>query len=217
MYQTTFKRKEIKYLISQKQLNNILPSLLSHMEEDAYPHSNISNLYYDTSDYKLILRSLDKPQYKEKLRLRSYGDDQVYCEIKKKAQGIVYKRRVSLNKQDNKQISNEINWMFKQYQDLTPKVFISYKRDSYKGIEDPSLRITFDKEILWRTNNLNLKENYGRKLLEDNQVLMEIKVNNAEPIWLVRLLSENSIFPTSFSKYGSVYKQMQEKKQLNYA
>lgn len=84
MYQTTFKRKEIKYLISQKQLNIILPSLLSHMEEDAYPHSNISNLYYDTSDYKLILRSLDKPQYKEKLRLRSYGDDQVYCEIKKK-------------------------------------------------------------------------------------------------------------------------------------
>lgn len=217
MYQATFKRKEIKYLITQKQLNNILPSLLLHMEEDLYPHSNISNLYYDTSDYKLILRSLDKPQYKEKLRLRSYGDDQIYCEIKKKAQGIVYKRRVSLNKQDNKQISNEINWMFKQYEDLAPKVFISYKRDSYKGIEDPSLRITFDKEILWRTNNLNLKENYGRKLLEDNQVLMEIKVNNAEPIWLVRLLSENNIFPTSFSKYGNVYKQMHERKELNYA
>lgn len=217
MYQTTFKRKEIKYLITQKQLNKILPSLLLHMEEDAYPHSNISNLYYDTSDYKLILRSLDKPQYKEKLRLRSYGDDQIYCEIKKKALGIVYKRRLSLNKQDNKQISNEINWMFKQYQDLTPKVFISYKRDSYKGIEDPSLRITFDKEILWRDSDLDINKTYGHRLLNENQILMEIKVNNAEPIWLVRMLSENNIFPASFSKYGSVYKQMQKRKELNYA
>lgn len=107
--------------------------------------------------------------------------------------------------------------MFKQYQDLTPKVFISYKRDSYKGIEDPSLRITFDKEILWRDSDLDINKTYGHRLLNENQILMEIKVNNAEPIWLVRLLSENNIFPTSFSKYGSVYKQMHERKQLNYA
>lgn len=96
MYQAIFKRKEIKYLISKEQFDEILPVLLLHMKEDEYFHSDISNLYYDTFDYQMILQSLQKPQYKEKLRLRSYGNDDCFCEIKKKVQGVVYKRRISL-------------------------------------------------------------------------------------------------------------------------
>ncbi len=72
-YQAVFKRKEIKYLLSSEERNALLPILEAHMEPDAFAHSSISNLYYDTPDFRMIRRSLEKPMYKEKLRLRSYG------------------------------------------------------------------------------------------------------------------------------------------------
>ena len=50
--------------------------------------------------YRLIRASLEKPAYKEKLRLRSYGvtepGGEVFLELKKKYKGIVYKRRITL-------------------------------------------------------------------------------------------------------------------------
>ena len=222
-YQAVFKRKEIKYLLSEQQLANMMPVILSHMELDAYAHSSISNLYYDTVDDYLIRRSLEKPQYKEKLLLRSYGTpvgtSEVYCEIKKKAQGVVYKRRVGMpykeamdylsgkESESNNQIVKEIDWMLTSYNHLIPKVFVSYERDSWKGKEDPTLRMTVDRNILWRTNQLDLQQGaWGEALLDKNQVLMEVKITNAQPVWLANLLSENGVFPASFSKYGSVYK-----------
>ena len=99
-YQTVFQRKEVKYLLSTQQLQALMPLIRQHMEPDLFSHSSIGSLYYDTPDYRLIRRSLEKPEYKEKLRLRSYGvpgsDSPVFPEIKKKAGGIVYKRRVSM-------------------------------------------------------------------------------------------------------------------------
>ena len=103
-YQAVFKRKEIKYLLSSEERNALLPILEAHMEPDAFAHSSISNLYYDTPDFRMVRRSLEKPMYKEKLRLRSYGTPEntstVFPEIKKKAMGIVYKRRISLPYQE---------------------------------------------------------------------------------------------------------------------
>lgn len=227
MYQTTFKRKEIKYLISNEQFEKLLPTFLLYMKEDNYFHSDISNLYYDTFDYRMVLNSLQKPQYKEKLRLRSYGNDECFCEIKKKVQGIVYKRRVLLPYEDalaflndnritdDSQIVNELKWMLESYHCLTPKFYISYKRDAYIGIED-NVRMTFDSDILWRKDNLDLKDNnHGKKLLKDKEMLMEIKVSNAFPFWLARLLSDNQIYPVSFSKYGNAY--IESRKEFNYA
>lgn len=103
-YQAVFKRNEIKYLLTGRQLSSLMPVLQSHMVPDAFAHSSILNLYYDTPDFRMIRRSLEKPKYKEKLRLRSYGTpesgSQVFPEIKKKARGIVYKRRVSMSCED---------------------------------------------------------------------------------------------------------------------
>ena len=99
-YQAVFQRKEVKYLLSDAQLAALMPILKAHMKPDAFPHSSISNLYYDTDDFRMIRRSLEKPQYKEKLRLRSYGvtepGGEVFLELKKKYKGIVYKRRIML-------------------------------------------------------------------------------------------------------------------------
>lgn len=231
-YQAVFKRKEIKYLLSREKRNALLPILEAHMEPDAFAHSSISNLYYDTPDFRMVRRSLEKPMYKEKLRLRSYGTPEdtstVFPEIKKKAMGIVYKRRISLPYQESvsflsgqqiastdmcdgttRQILHELDWMLASYENLSPKVFLSYERDSYKGISDPSLRLTLDQDILFRTDRLDLREGaFGEAILLPDQTLMEVKISNAAPLWLAQALSEAGIFPVSFSKYGRAYERI---------
>ena len=221
-YQAVFKRKEVKYLLTEQQLSALMPVLETHMGPDAFAHSSISNLYYDTPDFRMLRRSQEKPVYKEKLRLRSYGvpdeETQVFPEIKKKAEGIVYKRRVSMPYGDairylsrrrpceDGQIFQELNWMLISYGSLAPRIFLSYERDSWKGREEPSLRLTLDREILWRTEALDLRRGaWGEPLLEPNQVLMEVKISNAAPLWLAEALSENGIFPISFSKCGRAF------------
>ena len=221
-YQAVFKRKEVKYLLTEAQLTALRPALETHMEPDAFAHSSISNLYYDTPDFRMLRRSQEKPVYREKLRLRSYGvpdeETQVFPEIKKKAEGIVYKRRVSMPYGDairylsrrrpceDGQIFQELNWMLISYGSLAPRIFLSYERDSWKGREEPSLRLTLDRDILWRTEALDLRRGaWGEPLLEPNQVLMEVKISNAAPLWLAEALSENEIFPISFSKCGRAF------------
>ena len=244
-YQAVFKRKEIKYLLSSEERNALLPILEAHMEPDAFAHSSISNLYYDTPDFRMVRRSLEKPMYKEKLRLRSYGTPEntstVFPEIKKKAMGIVYKRRISLPYQEavsflsgqqiastdtcngttqqiastdmcdgtTRQILHELGWMLASYENLSPRMFLSYERDSYKGISDPSLRLTLDQDILFRTDRLDLREGaFGEAILLPDQTLMEVKISNAAPLWLAQALSEIGIFPVSFSKYGRAYERI---------
>ena len=231
-YQAVFKRKEIKYLLSSEERNALLPILEACMEPDAFAHSSISNLYYDTPDFRMVRRSLEKPMYKEKLRLRSYGTPEntstVFPEIKKKAMGIVYKRRISLPYQEavsflsrqqiastdtcngtTRQILHELDWMLASYENLSPRVFLSYERDSYKGISDSSLRLTLDQDILFRTDRLDLREGaFGEAILLPDQTLMEVKISNAAPLWLAQALSEIGIFPVSFSKYGRAYERI---------
>lgn len=224
-YQTVFQRKEVKYLLSAQQLQALLPVIRQHMEPDLFPHSSIGSLYYDTPDYRLIRRSLEKPEYKEKLRLRSYGvpesDSPVFPEIKKKARGIVYKRRVSMGCEDamdylggrcpgpEGQIFRELDWMLSAYPGLAPRVFLGYERDSWKGLDEPELRLTLDRDIRYRTYDLDLRWGFrGTSILPPGQTLMEIKIPGAAPLWLSHALSENGIFPTSFSKYGESYKQI---------
>lgn len=224
-YQAVFQRKEVKYLLSDEQLAALMPILKAHMEPDAFPHSSISNLYYDTDDYRMIRRSLEKPQYKEKLRLRSYGipgdESMVFPEIKKKAQGIVYKRRVSMpysqavdflagaSPAPEGQIYRELGWMLASYPRLSPKVFLSYERDSWQGTEQRELRLTLDRDIHYRTERLDLQHGtFGTDILQPGQTLMEVKIPGATPLWLSHALSILGIFPTSFSKYGEAYKRI---------
>ena len=224
-YQAVFKRKEMKYLMSSEQNEKLMAILADEIVPDDFPTSAISNLYYDTPDFRLIRTSLQKPKYKEKLRLRCYkvpnATTQAFLEIKKKALGIVYKRRESLPYQraidflagkgpgKDTQIFRELDWMLKSYKNLAPAMFLSYDRLSCKGVEDSSVRITFDQNILWRTTALDLSAGtWGEQLLEPGQKLMEIKISNAMPLWLAHALSECKIYPTSFSKYGRAYQTM---------
>lgn len=222
--QEVFKRTEKKYLLTKRQMETIQAALAERMEADVYGKYSIYNIYFDTSDFRLIRTSIEKPVYKEKIRLRSYcipsEEDKVFLELKKKSQGVVGKRRVTLTFEEAEkyllfgvyperadcQILHEIDFAIDRYQ-VVPAAYIAYDRVALSGLEDTNLRITFDENITCRKTDLQLgKERYGISLLEDDQVLMEIKIPGAMPVWLAKLLSELEIFPVSYSKYGTYYK-----------
>ena len=222
--QCCFKRIEKKYLLTPAQYRAMRQGMAPYVTADQYANYTICNLYYDTEDFQLIRTSLDKPVYKEKLRMRSYGvasdDSRVFLELKKKFDGVVYKRREILDaaaaarylhqgrKPDrDSQIFREIDYFMESYHPV-PQVFIAYDREAWAGIENPELRVTFDTRLRARTTRLDLRlGDDGAPILPPDQVLMELKIPGAAPLWLARLLSENGIFSTSFSKYGTWYKQ----------
>ncbi len=220
---TNFKRVEKKYLLTSVQYNALMSAIGDCIRPDEYGESTICNIYYDTPDNLLIRRSIERPVYKEKLRLRSYGiptmDSTVFLEIKKKYKKVVYKRRAAMTLRqaeeymaggeappiDNINTLREFDFFLKRY-DLHPALYLAYDRQSYYSLEDDTLRITFDRRIRSRTTDISLaKGDSGELLLSDDMYLMEVKVSGALPLWLTKVMSENSIFPTSFSKYGRVY------------
>ncbi len=222
MSNTTFKRYEKKYLITDEKYQLFLQAISSYIEKDKYYNSTICNVYYDTTTSLLIRKSIEKPKYKEKFRIRSYNipneSDSVFLEIKKKFDGVVYKRRekfllknalefIDNSKEAQNQIQNELKWFLKAYKKLEPKMYISYDRYSYKVKEGSDLRITFDKNILYRTYDLDLKDGvYGKEVIDQNKGILEIKSSKAMPLWLCEIMNHYQIYPTSFSKYGSAYK-----------
>lgn len=218
--QNLFKRYEIKYLLGKRELDAVLSAFPGRMIDDEYGEAAVCSLYFDTPDYRIIRRSLEKPFYKEKLRVRSYGtpadDGAVFLELKKKYNSIVYKRRekMSLTSAENflknpdahSQISAEIAYFLSFYPDVGPTTFIGCVRQAYYGVDDRDLRITFDKDIVCRSYDLDLRLGlYGNPVLPRDMYLMEIKTSGAMPLWLAGTLAENKIYPTSFSKYGRAY------------
>ena len=220
----TFKRYEKKYLLSARKFELLWERLREHLVPDLFHRSTVCSIYYDSDDFSLIRHSLEKPVYKEKLRLRSYNvpgpDGEVFVELKKKYKGVVYKRRVRMSAveaerylagqsrpTEDGQILREIDF-FLQTHEVSPKAFIACEREAWVDREEPELRITFDRNLRWRDTDLHLTAGSGGEpLLPDGEVLMEIKIPGAAPLWLAHLLSELEIFPTSFSKYGTCYRQ----------
>ena len=209
-----------------------MEGIRDHMIPDPHGESTICNIYYDTPDDRLVRKSLEGPVYKEKIRLRSYGtakeDSIVFLELKKKYQGIVYKRRIELPEQtacdymggvlsfpelllqmgqeSSPQIAGEIEQFKQFYHQLEPAVYLSYDRSAFFSEEDSSLRITFDQNIRWRKERIRLTEDpEGEQLLSPGSHLLEIKTATSLPVWLVEVLSRAGVRPSGFSKYGRVY------------
>lgn len=222
-----FNRFEKKYILDQATYETVYGILKERMTLDPYNKEDgfytISNIYYDTKEDGLIKKSLSKPIYKEKLRLRAYGvpkmDTKVFLEIKKKYKGLVNKRRSTLMLNEaydfiqtqimpepkiyqNRQVLKELDFFLKQYR-LVPSMYIAYDRIA---LHSEDLRITFDTYIRARTYDLSLEQgDYGTPVLKEGEWLMEVKAHHALPLWFVRVLSEYHIYSTSFSKYGKAY------------
>ena len=254
-FQTVFKRYELKYMITREQKDRILRAMEPYMVQDKFGRSTIRNIYFNTDDFILARHSIAKPDFKEKLRIRSYAaaspDSTVFVELKRKFDQVVYKRRVALPENFAMkwtqgfagrlgselaalptQMTSEINYFLNYYGTLRPTVFLSYDRLAYRmrdipaaGSQSdihrngtgtgssmpavqtaPDLRVTFDENILFRDYDMSLGSDiYGTPLLEDGKVLMEIKCSGGIPLWMTQVLSEEHIYKTSFSKYGTAY------------
>ena len=222
-YQTVFKRYELKYLLTPQQKDQVLLAMGQRMELDSFGRSTILNIYFDTENYRLIRRSLEKPAYKEKLRVRSYhqagAQEDVFVELKKKYDSVVYKRRLALPQDvaldclTNRtplplasQIAREIDYFCVFYQTLRPMVFLSYEREAYFALDGSDFRVTFDENILFRQDRLSLSEAPGgTSLLDPGMTLMEIKTSGGIPLWMTHCMAGAHIFKTSFSKYGAAY------------
>lgn len=241
--QMTFKRYELKYRMNRYQKEQILQSMGPYMQLDQYGRTTIRNIYFDTDTYRLIRRSLEKPIYKEKLRVRSYcqtsRETPVFVELKKKYQQVVYKRRLLCPEAevmkyfgngkplpDRSQIGKEIRYFWEYYQSLRPAVFLSYEREAYYALDGSDFRITFDENILFREHDLSLASAvYGNAVLKAGETLMEVKTSGGIPLWMSEALSKNQVYQSSFSKYGAAYQQiilaegekLQEKGGVRYA
>lgn len=221
-----FERYEIKYLVSDRQAEALRQALQEKMVPDAYGESTVCNVYFDTPDFRLVRRSLEKPLYKEKFRMRSYGpvkgDGQLFLELKKKYRGVVYKRRMLIPEDaamryllhggpmpQDSQIGREIDYMIRYYGKLAPAVYLSYDRTALFSREDSNLRLTFDRNIRWSDAGLSLREApHGQPLLRPDETLLEIKTASAIPAWFTALLAKQRLYPVSFSKYGSAYTEL---------
>ena len=224
----TMKRYELKYILNKEQTVSLKERLIGHMEVDQYGLTSIASLYYDTNDYRLIRTSIEKPEFKEKIRLRSYGlakpGSRVFLELKRKAYGIVYKRRVPTTEEAvdkffnyegdicaDGQIAREIAYFRGYYERLVPTCLIIYDRLAYFE-PNGDLRLTIDSNPRYRTSELNLSSSMdGISLLPDGYTVLEIKVQVAMPLWLTRILADLKIYRNSFSKYGVAYKEQIEK------
>ena len=227
--QMTFKRYELKYMLSGEQKELLLKAMEGHLQLDQYGHSTIRSIYFDTDSFRLVRRSIEKPLYKEKLRVRSYrrtGDEtEVFVELKKKFESVVYKRRLALPHREamdalkggsplpaDSQIGREIE-AFREFYGPTlgPVMLLTYEREAYFPVDGVDFRLTLDENILWRMEDMDLgADPWGSGVLDENQVLMELKTPGGIPLWMVRFLSENRIYQTSFSKYGAAFLQWQE-------
>lgn len=147
-FQTVFKRYELKYLLTERQKEKVLLAMEPYMALDQYGRTSIRNIYFDTSNYRLVRRSIEGPTYKEKLRIRSYGRAEpkstVFVELKKKYRKVVYKRRIALPEEEamkwvtgerhccgDSQISEEVDYFLKYYGFPRPMVFLSYEREPF--------------------------------------------------------------------------------------
>lgn len=222
-YANTFKRREMKFLLTKSQYKIVSEGIASHMTEDEFGLHTILNIYFDNVNDDLVRYSLGKPVFKQKLRLRAYGkaaadDDKAFLEIKKKYRGITYKRRLEMSYKElfdysasgvlpekRGQVFEEIDYL-KNKMNLLPKIVICYDREAFFGNDDKEFRVTFDSNIRYRTTDVDLRSgDYGKRLVNAPYRIMEIKSAGAIPRWLVDILSENRIYHGSFSKYGTIY------------
>ncbi len=241
MEEKVFDRIEKKYLITDQEKAELLKLIQRNMERDGYFRSVVMNIYFDNDNYDLIVQSIDRPIFKEKLRARSYdGYDRVFLEIKTKIKdeeyNLGYKRRVMITHSDYEelvsgrktleelsrraienandlQIASEVDYLVQRFI-LKPKIMVIYDRESYKNAE--GLRITFDENLKYREKNLKFEKSKRDKkyFMDERNVIMEIKAHGVLPLWLVKKMSELHIYPQQFSKIGKIYEKIRKEQNV---
>jgi len=221
-----FDRWELKYVVTIKQMYQLIQEIDHYVIEDEHSDNGlykIKSLYYDTYDFRFYQEKISGNKYRQKLRLRGYGDvhsnDEVFFEIKQRYSSTVQKRRVGMHLDDAYSLINddildkakhsdkklkvieEVRYL-QSLHALEPKAVVSYDRKAFMGRYEDGLRITFDTNLKCRNANHGLegihKEQY---FMHPGLAVLEIKTNEKVPIWLISLIQRHSIEAERVSKY----------------
>jgi len=231
---SVFKRTEKKYLITRRQKEELAVEMQNRMTPDEFGRSIVCSIYFDTPDYRYIRASIEKPVYKEKLRMRCYGrpdeNSRVFIELKKKFKGVVYKRRETLTLSQakdyvergimpcNTQIMREIDYVYHLGAGLRPTALIMCEREAFFASDDRDFRVTFDGALRFRTTDVFPDGSLeGEPIVDSDIFVMEIKSAGGMPLWLSAALDKMKLYPVSFSKYGRVYTDHISRKEYTYA
>ncbi len=222
-----FRRREQKYLITTEQYEELVERMSPYMRTDTNGRDGkytITSLYFESPDHTIYYETKNKLRFRQKLRLRVYDDTDIdgtaFFEVKQKHKKVVNKRRMVLplaeayryldndysNSLDeietsNKQVLHEIDH-FKKLFHLQPEMIVSYDRHAFHGVDDDQLRVTFDLNLRCRKDDLALEHGpYGQNFIDENLVVLEVKVNDSVPLWLTRILQDLNCEQRGASKF----------------
>ena len=234
--QTKFKRIETKYIVHKETLALLKEEFKAHLVPDDYPTSTITNIYFDSADFQMIRDALARKNERKKIRMRTYTNNPnlnspAFLEIKSKDEmGIGHKFRLTATAHTildfveygirseqitDEAISEELDNLRLVHNGIAPMMYIYYDRFSMKGIEDPNVRVTIDHNLIYRDENLDFESGkYGQPLLDEDYVIMEVKVPGMCPAWLQNILDKHGLVDQSFSKYGNAYLKSQATKDI---
>ncbi len=226
-----FNRFELKYSITAAQWEAVKRDLADHMLADGNSADDgfydIASLYYDTPDLAFMRSKREGIKFRRKLRIRHYGtsegavDDEqpVFIEIKQRINRTTQKRRLTLplhaacalcdghleetiDDPTDSQAAEEVLFLARSL-DLRPTCLVGYRREAFVGSRyEPGLRVTFDNS-LWAAQPEGGLSLAGTRhaIVPPQAFLMEVKTNNAVPVWLASMLARHRCTLIRYSKY----------------
>lgn len=222
-------RYECKYVVPEEllaPLRSFFATFLvldEHAGEGTDEHGayTVSSLYLDSPRLALYQDTVDGAKNRYKLRLRTYDDDPaspVFCEVKKRMDGIIYKRRAPVSRAeadaflDGDQFALErassdadvAEFALLARQNLArPTLRVRYLREAWESRGADPVRVTFDTALTyadspggemscvdgdWRTTRMT-------------KPIVEIKFTNNFPAWLADLARRFGLVRRSVAKY----------------
>ncbi len=221
-----FNRYEQKYVMPISSAWRFRDALQPYMAADEHAGSEncyyINSLYFDSADLHCYWEKLDGLKFRRKVRMRSYGrgsSENCFLEIKQRIDKTVQKRRTKVatgdalnwlsqgaKSYDSKDpVCSEVEYLRLRYE-LKPALYIGYRREAYVGRYDPSLRITFDTDLVgksWTHEDGGLLRWGNTSVLPVDYAVLEIKFDNYVPLWVCELVGRHEIETCRMSKYCS--------------
>lgn len=217
-------RHELKYETDPDKASLIRHSIAPALKADRYTDPDgsylVKSLYFETpysNDYH------DKElgvQFRQKVRLRSYGNSDVYkLEIKSKNGDVATKYSVSLSLQQAKMVADgnyscildigSRNRMYIYHQLVTnvyrPLMVVTYKRYPFTNPAG-NFRLTFDEDIRYSVSPQSVFSDIPATGLATDKTIIEIKYDDFVPDWITDFLLKSGINAGESSKFAAAFR-----------
>jgi hypothetical protein len=221
-----FGRFEFKYILPAAVRTSLEAELRDFMAIDPFcrdrsdPHYVVRSLYFDAPDFACYYEKIDGLLDRQKFRLRTYDHEPgapCYLELKGRQNHFSYKLRSPLGPLQLRLLDEERWSSLAAVADdsevltrfgvaalrrrLRPVVVVEYRRRPYISQRDYRFRATFDDQIVGFASPRLEVAGTRRASVLPGQTVLEIKFENAVPVWFQRLIGAYELRRVSVSKY----------------